>query len=422
MATFRFLHCADLHLDSPLRGLEADPDAPVDAIRGATRQALTNLVDFAINEHVNFVVAAGDLYDGDWQDWRTGRFLIGEIKRLTDAGIPFVAIRGNHDAESVITRRLRMPSDIAWLLDHNRPQTVRLTNVPVSVHGQSFATKAVTDDIASGYPAPDRDRFNIGLLHSSIDGREGHANYAPCSVERLRDHGYDYWALGHVHNREVLHEDPWIVFPGNLQGRHVNETGPKGATLVTVTDNKIVNVSAESFDAVRWARIPIILTADADEDLALTQIRAALAAELEQSGGRLLAARITVSGACAAHDSFVSDLGAAREKIRGEALAVAGQGMIWTETVEIATSPLAEIAAQKDRTDAMGQLIRALETVGGDEILNEVQAYARAMLDKANPLRAAIGDDHAAVRVANGEIPSDLRQKAQALLLGSLGD
>ena len=109
MATFRFLHCADLHLDSPLRGLEANPDAPADRIRCATRRALVNLVDFVLREKLDFVVAAGDLYDGEWQDWRTGQFLVTQIGRLSAAGIPFVAIRGNHDAESVITRRLRMP-------------------------------------------------------------------------------------------------------------------------------------------------------------------------------------------------------------------------------------------------------------------------------------------------------------------------
>lgn len=420
MTTFRFLHCADLHLDSPLRGLEADPDAPVEKIRGATRKALRNLVDFAVEQPVDFVVAAGDLYDGDWQDWRTGRFLLDQIRRLTEAGIPFIAIRGNHDAESIITRRLRLPSEIAWLLDHNRPQTVRLANVPVSIHGQSFATKAVTDDLASGYPAPDPERFNIGLLHSSVDGREGHANYAPCAVEQLRDHGYQYWALGHIHKREILHEDPWIVFSGNPQGRHINEPGAKGATLVTVTDGKVVDVASQSFDTIRWARIPVVLTEDADEDTALSQVRAAFAAALEQAEGRLLAARVVLSGACAAHDSFVHDLGAARERIRAEALAVAGPGMIWTEAIEIATAPLTEVTAQIDRADAIGQLIRALDDVPGDNILDDVRAYASAMLDKANPLRAAVGDDHAAARAANGEIPEDLRRRAHDLLLGSL--
>jgi exonuclease SbcD len=422
MATFRFLHCADLHLDSPLRGLEADPDAPVDKIRGATREAFSNLVEFAIEQHVDFVVAAGDLYDGDWQDWRTGQFLIGQIARLANAGIPFIAIRGNHDAESVITRRLRMPSDNARLLDHSRPETYRLANLPVSIHGQSFATKAVTENIALAYPAPDPGRFNIGLLHSSVGEREGHDTYASCSVEQLRAHGYQYWALGHIHKREILSRDPWIVFPGNMQGRHINEIGPKGATLVTVTDGDIVDVSAVSFDTIRWARISVVLTEDTDEDAALTQVRTALAAELENAEGRFSAVRISLSGACAAHDSFVRDLGAAREKIRSEALAVAGPGAIWTETVEIATAPLTEATAQKNRADAIGQLIRALDDVREADILDDVRAYANAMLDKANPLRSAIGDGHAATKAANGDIPENLRRRAQDLLLGSLDE
>ena len=422
MATFRFLHCADLHLDSPLRGLEADPDAPVDKIRGATRRALENLVDFAVNEHVDFVVAAGDLYDGDWQDWRTGQFLIGQLARLTKAGISFIAIRGNHDAASIITKSLPMRREHVWLLDDKQPETFRLPDLRVAIHGQSFPTRAVTDNIALKYPVPVPGWFNIGLLHSSVGERPLHDNYAPCSIEQLRAHDYDYWALGHVHQQEVLSPNPWIVFPGNLQGRHINETGPKGATLVTVTDGKIVDVSSKSFDTIRWARIPVVLGEDADEEAALHQVRSRLAAVLEQAEGRLLAARITLSGSCVAHDAFVRDLGATREKIRAEALAVAGPGMIWTEMVEITTTPLIKITAQKDRTGAVGQLIRALEGIAGTEILHDVQTYAGTMLDKANPLRGAIGDDHAATRAAAGDISEDLRRRAQDLLLGSLDE
>jgi predicted phosphodiesterase len=420
MTTFRFLHCADLHLDSPLRGLEADPDAPAERIRGATREALQNLIDFAVNEQVDFVVAAGDLYDGDWPDWRTGRFLIAQIRQLTDAGIPFIAIRGNHDAESVITRRLRMPSELARVLDHMAPETYRLAHLPVSIHGQSFATKAVTENLALAYPAPDPERFNIGLLHSSVGDREGHDTYASCSVEQLRTVGYDYWALGHIHKAEVLHKDPWIVFPGNLQGRKINETGPKGASLVTVTDGKIVDVSTKYFDVVRWARIDVVLAEEADEDSALAQVRAALAGELENAEGRLLAARIVLSGACAAHEAFSRDIGAAREKIRAEALAVAGHGTIWTEMVDIATGPSAAIRAMEERQDATGQLIRALREANPGEITDGIRSYANAMLDKANPLRQAIGAENQTVLVAQGEPPDHLIQQARDLLLGKL--
>ena len=422
MATFRFLHCADLHLDSPLRGLEADPDAPVDKIRGATREALVNLVDFAIAQRLDFVVAAGDLYDGDWQDWRTGQFLIGQIARLGNAGIPFIGIRGNHDAESVITRRLRMPGETARLLDHRRAETYRLPNLPVSIHGQSFATKAVTDNIALDYPAPDLDRFNIGLLHSSVGERELHNNYAPCSVVQLSGHGYDYWALGHVHNREVLSRDPWIVFPGNVQGRHINETGAKGAMLVSVVDGKVADASFVAFDTVRWARIEVVLTDNASEDDALTRLRVALATEFDQAEGRLLATRITLTGACAAHESFSLDPGAARERIRAEALSVAGPGMIWTERIEFATTRLASAEGEDDRQDAFGALIRALQATNGNEIATDVRAYAVAMLDKANPLRQAIGADHQASIAARGDGLDDLVQRARDLLLGLMAE
>ena len=422
MTTFRFLHCADLHLDSPLRGLEADPDAPAGLIRGATRQALVNLVDFAIAQRVDFVVAAGDLYDGDWQDWRTGQFLIGQIARLVTANIPLIGIRGNHDAESVITRRLRMPGESARWLDHRRAETYRLPDLPVSIHGQSFATRAITENLALAYPAPDSDRFNIGLLHSSVGERELHDNYAPCSVVQLSGHGYDYWALGHVHKREVLSRDPWIVFPGNLQGRHVNEAGAKGAMLVTVADGKVIDVSFVPFDTVRWARIEVRLAEDVGEDVALTQVRTALATELEQAEGRLLAARIILSGACAAHESFSLDLGAARERVRAEALSIAGPGMIWTERVDFATARPTSAGAMEDRHDAIGALLRALEAADDDDIAPDVRAYASAMLDKAGPLRQAIGPDHAACMAVKGEGVGDLVQRARDLLRGILSE
>lgn len=420
MASFRFLHCADLHLDSPLRGLEADADAPVDKIRSATRQALANLTDFVLDERLDFVVAAGDLYDGDWQDWRTGRFLLEQIRRLNDANIPFIAIRGNHDAASVITNNLRMPGVNTRLLDHRRPETVRLPDLQVAIHGQSFATRAVTENLARNYPPPVAGWFNIGLLHSSVGERALHDNYAPCSVEQLRAHDYDYWALGHVHERQILSVDPWIVFPGNLQGRHINETGAKGATVVTVAHGRVVDVAHRSFDTVRWSRIPVALPQDADEDKAFALLQAAIATAVEQAEGRLLAARISLSGSCAAHEALVRDLDAAREKIRAEALAVAASEVFWPEAVEIATTPPPVIAMQKQRTDAIGQLLRALDGIDDADIVDDVRSYASAMLDKANALRTVVGHEHVAAKAASGEISESLRRRALDLLLGSL--
>ena len=420
MANFRFLHCADLHLDSPLRGLEADPDAPADVIRGATRAAFRNLIDHAISERVDFVVAAGDLYDGDWQDWRTGHFLIGQLALLQKAGIPFIAIRGNHDAESQITRRLRMPGDNTRWLSATRPETFRLTGLPVSIHGQSFANRAIPENLAKSYPPADPGRFNIGLLHSSVTGSTVHATYAPCDVEQLREHGYQYWALGHVHERAELSRDPWIVFPGNLQGRHANETGPKGATLVTVDGLQVTAVTPLVFDSVRWARVDVELRDTDEEDAALGRVRQALEHAVDQAEGRLLAARVILSGACLAHDAFVRDPAGLRAKIHNEALAAAGPGAIWIEAVRVSTRLPPAAGSAVDRTDAIGMMARALDTLDAAIVQEGARAYAATMLERSGLMRQAIGDKHVAASVAAGDIPEELWHHARDLLLTEL--
>jgi DNA repair exonuclease SbcCD nuclease subunit len=179
--------------------------------------AFRNLIDTALEEHVAFVLIAGDLYDGDWPDWRTGLFFIEQVGRLAGAGIPLIMVAGNHDAASVITRNLRLPEHVT-LLPYDQSGRIVLQDYGVAIHGRSFATRAVTEDLSRNCPDPVPGLFNIGLLHTSLTGRPGHDNYAPTTPDTLTLKGYDYWALGHVHAREVVQEEPWIVFPGNLQG------------------------------------------------------------------------------------------------------------------------------------------------------------------------------------------------------------
>jgi DNA repair exonuclease SbcCD nuclease subunit len=214
--------------------LDAYPGAPVERLRGASRQALTALVDLAIEQRVAFVLLAGDIYDGNWADFRTGLFFRDQMVRLRRAGIRVFIVKGNHDAESQITKQLPDVDGVHVFSSH-KSETIDLEELGVAVHGRSFPHRAVPEDLVPLYPPPLSGRFNIGVLHTSLTGREGHDPYAPTSVEVLCDKGYDYFALGHVHAREVVREStPRIVFPGNLQGRHAKETGPKGCELVTV--------------------------------------------------------------------------------------------------------------------------------------------------------------------------------------------
>ncbi len=255
---FKFLHAADIHLDSPFQGLERYEGAPAEQMRQATRRAFANLVQLALSEQVQFVLIAGDLYDRDWRDYGTGLFFVNQITRLRQANIPAFVIAGNHDAANKMTRTLRFQADV--MLRTDEPQTCLLKDLDVAIHGQGFAAEAVTDDLSKHYPAARSGLFNIGLLHTCATGRDGHARYAPCTIDGLLTKRYDYWALGHIHKREVLHTDPCIVFPGNIQGRHIGETGAKGCMLVTVHDNHRVEVEFRCLDVLRWERCSVDAT------------------------------------------------------------------------------------------------------------------------------------------------------------------
>ena len=237
----KFIHAADLHIDSPMRGLDTYDGAPVEALRGATRRALAALVELALREHVDLVVLAGDVYDRDLGDFRAALFFREQMVRLVRAGVRVFVVKGNHDAEGQISRRLP-DVDGVHVFSARGAETIDIEPLGVAVHGRSFPDRAVPEDLVPSYPEPVPGRFNIGVLHTSLTGREGHDPYAPTSVETLTAKGYDYFALGHVHMREVVREaGPRIVFPGNLQGRHVGETGSKGCELVVVEGQRIAS-------------------------------------------------------------------------------------------------------------------------------------------------------------------------------------
>ena len=331
----KFVHAADLHLDSPLRGLARYEGAPVGALRLATRRAFQNLVELCLEERAAFLLIAGDVYDGDWRDYGTGLFFAAELSKLRAADIPVVLLRGNHDAESQIARHLQYPDNVHNLAVH-APQTLELATLGVCVHGQGFATKAVTSDLASTYPAAVSGAFNIGLLHTSLGGREGHENYAPCRLETLVGKRYDYWALGHVHKREVVSDAPHVVFPGNLQGRHIREAGPKGASLVTVVGGRVTDVEHRALDVVRWAKVSVDVTAAASRHDIVDLVRQGLEVALAEADGRTLAARVSLEGATAVHAAMAENPDAYANEIRLAATDL-GQGNVFVEKIVFAT-------------------------------------------------------------------------------------
>src|SRR3954468_483095 len=360
----KFVHASDLHLDSPLAGLSKYEGAPVEQIRGATRRALENLVKLCLSEQVQLLLIAGDLYDGDWRDYSTGLFFAKQMAALRAGNVRVVWIRGNHDAASKLTAHLNLPDNVREL-SHKKPDSYLLEDLGVAVHGQGFDTREVTADLSLRYPEPKRGLFNIGLLHTALEGRAGHAPYAPCRLSALIDRGYDYFALGHVHTREVLSEQPWIVFPGNLQGRHARETGPKGASLITVEGERVRSIEHRALDAVRWQLAEADVSDENSVDGVLERVRGALGRAVAASDGRLCAVRVRIHGASAAHEQLAARAERVTEEVRALTLDLAAEA--WLEKVELATRPLAERAELREREDAIGELLRGLGDLTRDD-------------------------------------------------------
>jgi len=378
---FKFLHAADIHLDSPMHKLEDYEGAPVDEIRGATRRAFENLVELAIAEKVAFVLIAGDLYDGDWKDYNTGLYFVSQMSRLREADIPIYIIAGNHDAASKITKSLRLPEGV-HIFPSNKPTTVRQEKLNVAIHGQSFSSPAVKKDLSAKYPPRLKDCFNIGLLHTCATGREGHESYAPCKVEDLRSKGYDYWALGHVHKREVLSEDPLIIFPGNIQGRHVRETGPKGCMLVEVDDNGKTKVHFKSLDVARWFGLEIDASAAETGYEILDLVVARLERLFEENDGLPLVVRMTILGESKAHDDLASDIEKWSNEIRSAALYTSGGG-VWIEKVKVKTHLPVDIQSLKSASGPVGELLHYMdETLDNPERLKDLKNVLDDLIKK----------------------------------------
>ena len=385
----KFIHAADLHVDSPLRGLDSYDGAPVTRLRGASRQALIALVELALEQQVAMVLLAGDIYDGNWADFRTGLFFREQMLRLRRSGILVFMVKGNHDAESQITKQLPEVEGV-HVFSAYKSETIDMEALGVAVHGRSFPHRAVPEDLVPLYPDPLPGRFNIGLLHTSLTGREGHDSYAPTSVEVLCDKGYDYFALGHVHAREVVRpSDPRIVFPGNLQGRHAKETGPKGCELVTVEGGVITAAEFVPLEVVRWHQLRLDVSGLSSVD-ALARHFVGQANELvADARDRLHAVRLVIQGESALHRLEAEQPGSIAAAIQA-ATQDLEDADIWIEQIRLDLQSPLDRTAMAGRADAVGEVVRLVDAVSTDE--GQLKAWFTQQLGEMKDLPGALAD------------------------------
>lgn len=385
----RFVHCADLHLDSPLNSLALRNAEAAERVGAATRRAFERIVDLCLDEGVDGLLIAGDLVDGDWRSMKTAGFLSSQLHRLSAAGCPVFIIKGNHDASSKILKTLSLPAGV-HVFDRSL-RSVPVLEGAVVVHGVSFAKPSAPDSLLPLYPAPAPDAVNIGLMHTSLDGAPGHDVYAPCALRDLLAHGFDYWGLGHIHQRTVHAERPaLVVMPGTPQGRHVNEAGAKSVTLLSIADDRGLHQAERAVAPVEFARVAVDLSGLEERGALRGRVEAALGQALDSAKAETLIARLTLTGATAC----------ARGLMAHRAVISAEIEEIAAELGDVLLDGVSLEASEPERTrgpgDALAELAVLLETEVTDEPGMREKARAAILeLRKTLPreAKAALDDD-----------------------------
>jgi len=373
MESFRFVHAADLHIDSPFSGI-GDVDVRVaNRLREATYEAFQNLVELCLKSDVDFLVIAGDVYDGADRSVRAQLRFRDGLSRLADEGIQTFVVHGNHDPLD------GWQSSIAW------PEGVHIFGaapewkniekngeIVAAVQGMSYPTREVTDNLALQFSPPQSGSiFTIGLLHANVGGNSAHPNYAPCTVEDLSASGIDYWALGHVHTRQTLKRAaPIIAYPGNIQGRHPNETGERGALVVDVDPSGASKSEFVPLDVVRWEHTDVDISNLETIDSLDSAIRQQTDNMSAIAEGRDVVCRVTITGRGPLHEQLAAD-GAVEDLIEATRNSwTGGSPWVWIDRIVDSTRPAIDIEARAKQDDFLGATLKRalLSSIESDEI------------------------------------------------------
>ncbi|MBW2306776.1 MAG: DNA repair exonuclease [Deltaproteobacteria bacterium] len=304
MRKFRFLHCADLHIDSPFKGLALLDKELAAACREATFRACERIVDIALEQQVDFVTVGGDIYDGAERSLRAAVFFRDQMTRMAQRGIPVCIVAGNHDPLDSLIAPVRFPENVHLFGDQPEFVPVVRKDFEIArVHGISFPTARVEENLALRLKPGSNAPFAIGLLHCNVAGQSGHENYAPCALDDLIHSGMDAWCLGHVHAYGLLSPSrPLVVYPGNPQGRHINEAGQRGCTLVGVDELGNISTQFIPVHQARWERVEVDISEFEDVDGLLAGVEDRLCSASAGGPEDLLVARIRWHGRGPLHD------------------------------------------------------------------------------------------------------------------------
>ncbi|OYX69297.1 MAG: DNA repair exonuclease [Rhizobiales bacterium 32-66-11] len=380
--TYRFVHAADIHLDSPLRSLALRHSDLAALIGNATRRAFVRVIDLCLDEQVDALLIAGDLYDGDQTSMKTARFLAEQLRRLSQAGIRVFIVRGNHDALSKITKELVLPDSVKVF--GGRAEAIAIDrapgHVPVVIHGLSFAQPHAPESLLGRFRPVIEGAVNIGILHTSLGGAPGHDLYAPCSIADLQTTGFHYWALGHVHKRSAVEGACAIVMPGVPQGRDINEAGAKSITLVTISDDRLIRVEERLTSVAQFERVSVDASGLEDWRDLVAAVARALEKERDSVRSEHLVARLRITGATPLAWRIRRDADLLKTEADDRSSVIGG---CWVEQLEVACRPAGRQALTS------GDPIRELHRLIENDVFDS-EAFRSELTGVAEEIRAQL--------------------------------
>ena len=369
MKPFRFVHASDLHLDSPFKGMVSQvPEEIVSTLRDATFDAYKNIVALCIEENVDALIIAGDVYDGADRSFKAQYRFIEGLKKLSEEAIASYVCHGNHDPLDGWQSSLDFP-ERCYRFGKDAESFPLWKDAPgeVLIHGISYPTRVVRENLIPRFKALEKAQFNIGVVHANVDSDPNHDPYAPCTLDDLKSTGYDYWALGHVHTRKEINETlPTVIYPGNPQGRHANERFARGVYLVDVDSTGNVTTKFKAVDLVRWQVSEIDSSNIETEQNLVDALLSTMDSSLEDSDGRSIVARVEITGSSPIHSSliregFVSEVCDQLNEEYGHR-----EPFLWCERIIVSTSPPTDRDELKKGNDFVADLLKLSDRIRED--------------------------------------------------------
>jgi DNA repair protein SbcD/Mre11 len=406
MRKVTFIHAADLHLDSPFKGLSTLlPEKIIAKMKDSSFWSLHEVVTTAIKRQVDFVLFAGDIYDSESRSIRAQVKFQEEMVRLEKAGIDVYVIHGNHDYIVANQASLQLPANVhVFRKQEVEAKEYRKSGEHIAnIYGFSYASRAVTENMTAYYKKSGNVPFHIGMLHGSVESNTAHSSYAPFSIRDLLEKEFHYWALGHIHMREVVHTEPPIIYPGNIQGRHRKEIGEKGCYYVELeADGSTYEFIPTA--SIEWKRIDINIEGIEDIQAFVTHCSTILEQERMEGKGTLLSLQFTGYGILS---SFLKDT---------------------NETIEL-LSTLLEYEEERDDfvsivhvEDLTTNYQNREQLKGGDHFIRELLCVIDQYEDVDNVLSPLLG--HTMLKKANLTLTEEEKEEivgeAERLLLNDL--